>query len=172
MLAGTDTLAKPTAQTPAQGPEQAPAHAPRVHLEGDADAGHALTLCFQDLVESLLSFPDPDPQAGERYDPGLDLLHALREESTDFGRAAPAVAADAPLAEQILGITDEAFDRAGAVLDAVGDDTPTRHRENTPELYLLMARLGTLSVEEELRRIRRLPPVADRRLDETGGEFY
>lgn len=140
-----------------------------IHLEGDPDAGRTLTLHFGDLVEQLKAMPDPKPQAMDHYGAGVDFLLALRNGSADFGRATPQVGADAPLAEQVLGLTDEAFARAEMVLMATEEGATLTEHEAGPEIYVLMAELGGLSIPAEVSRIERLPPAADTRI---GEEFF
>lgn len=142
---------------------------PKLTLEGDEEAGRALTVDFTALVDTLKGVEDPDPAAGDYYEPGLDLLHALKEEKEDFGRAAPLVDASAELDEQIMGITDEAFHKAHTVLEAFSDGAPHGDGEPAPQLYMLMAYLGHISVANDIRRIRWLAAATDPAM---GGEFY
>ena len=139
------------------------------HLEGSEGAGRALTVDFSALLQTLGSLEDPDPAAGAYYEPGLDLLHALKEEKDDFGRAAPLVDASADLDEQIMGITDEAFHKAHTILEAFSDGAPHGDGEPAVQLYMLMAYLGHISIGTDTRRIRWLAPATDPAI---GGEFY
>ncbi|MDN5697237.1 MAG: hypothetical protein L0G70_04585 [Rubrobacter sp.] len=141
------------------------------HLEGSEDAGRALTVNFSALLQTLGSLEDPDPAAESLYEPGLALLNALIAEREDFGTAAPGVDPHAPLAEQILAITDEAFDKAHSVLEALSDEMGPAHAGGmqASQLYVLMYRLRTISITDERRRLDRLPPAPE---PATGSEFY
>lgn len=142
------------------------------HLEGSEDAGRALTLDFSAAVDALKAIPDPDPDAEARYEPGLDLLGALVAESEDFGTAAPGVGPHAALAEQVLALTDEAFEKADTVLESLAEGGLPPADEggaSTAQLYMLMARLRTISITDERRRMLRLPPAPD---PHVGSEFY
>lgn len=142
------------------------------HLEGSEDAGRALTLDFRAAVDALKAIPDPDPEAEAHYEPGLDLLGALVAESEDFGTAAPGAGPHEPLAEQVLALTDEAFEQAHTVLEALAEGglpPGGAGGASTAQLYMLMARLRTISITDERRRMLRLPPVPEPAI---GGEFY
>lgn len=171
MLARTDPAIHqrpehPDQQADADAPSRTP---PKLHLEGDEDAGRALTVDFSAMVQALKSIPDPDPRADAYYAPGLDLLHALYLENDDFVEAAPGVDAAAPLAEQVMALTDEAFHKAHTVLEALGEGLPPSDEEPTPHFYMLMARLGSLSPTPDMRRIFSIAPTADPKI---GSEFY
>lgn len=146
-------------------------HGQKLHLEGSEDAGRALTVDFSALLQTLGNLEDPDPAAESLYEPGLALLNALIAESEDFGTASSAVDPGAPLAEQILAITDEAFDKAHTVLEALSDEMGPAHAGGVPasQLYVLMYRLRTISITDERRRLDRLPPAPE---PATGSEFY
>lgn len=148
-------------------------HDNKLRLEGSEDAGRALTVDFRRMVEQLKSIPDPDPEAEDYYETGLDLLNALVAESEDFGAAAPGVVAYAPLAEQVLGLTDEAFEKAHAVLEALSEGHqpghPAQGLESAAQLYTLMYRLGAISIDDDRRRLLRMTPAPDPSI---GGEFY
>lgn len=143
----------------------------KLHLEGSEDAGRALTVEFAAFVNTLKSIDDPDPAAKSYYEPGLALLGALIEENEDFATAAPGVAADAPLAEQVLALTDEAFEKAHTVLEALSGELGPAHADAVPpsQLQVLMYRLGTISITDETRRLLRMAPAPDPSM---GGEFY
>lgn len=141
------------------------------HIEGSEDAGRALTVDFSALLQTLGSLEDPDPDAESLYEPGLDLLNALIAESEDFGTAAPGVDPGAPLAEQILAITDEAFDMAHTVLEALSGEMGPAYGDGLPasQLQVLMYRLRTISISDERRRLDRLSPAPEPAI---GSEFY
>lgn len=144
----------------------------KLHVEGSEDAGRALTVDFAGMVEQLKSMPDPDPQAEAYYEPGLALLKALVAESEDFSAAAPDVGPQAPLAEQVLGLTDEAFERAHTLLEALSDSPGPEHTTAgipNPQLYMLMYRLGAISIEDDRRRLLRMRPAPDPAI---GSEFF
>lgn len=142
----------------------------KLHLEGSEDAGRALTVDFTGFVQALKSIDDPDPAAESFYEPGLALLGALIEENEDFATAAPGVAADAPLAEKVLALTDEAFEKAHTVLEALSSELGPAHADAVPpsQLQVLMYRLGTISINDERRRLLRMAPAPDPSI----GEFY
>lgn len=146
--------------------------ADKLHLEGSEDAGRALTVDFSDMMEQLKSMPDPDPRAEDYYESGLDFLNALVAEKEDFGAAAPGVGAGAPLAEKVLGLTDEAFQRAHTLLEALSDPPGPEHTTAgipNPQLYMLMYRLGTISMDDDRRRLLRIRPAPDPSI---GSEFF
>lgn len=142
----------------------------KAHVEGDPHAARSLTLHFSQLVENLKGVPDPDPHAGSYYSAGADFLAALRHDCVDFGRAAPGVPAGAPIAEQILGLTDEAFDRAEELLLVANDDAAFRQRITGPEVQMLLVALGHgLSIRDATEQIQNLTPATDTKM---GGEFF
>lgn len=130
-------------------------------VQGDPDAGRALTLDFDRLIEALLDCPDPDPEDDKGYGPGVDLLLALRDEHTNFGRAAPDVAQNATIADAVLGITDEALDAAERFIIATSDEQPVRGENTAQDLCALMLEIGTFSIAREKDAIENLPPAVD-----------
>ncbi len=88
----------------------------------EGEAGRLLVVDLAMLRRDLLSLPEPAPRELGRARAGAALLSAFMEESSDFGEAAPGVRQGAPLADSILGITDEALDAAYEILERAQEE--------------------------------------------------
>jgi hypothetical protein len=175
-----------TASAPAESPEvqeadaahEAPNVQPaKIRVEGAEDAERVLTLDLGRLIDEVREMPDPDPEGDAYYRAGVQLLSALQHECNDFGLSSPGVRPGASVAEQIMGITDEAFEAADEFLmltEALeeGDQVPPQQRIGASQMCALLLELNTLSIREEKRAIRHLPAATDRRVGEIGGEFF
>lgn len=111
--------------------------------EGGECAERRLSIRFDSFIETLSSLPDPDEKQVEEKLPGADLLAALAGQTDSFGAAVADVGEDAPLAERILALTDEAFDAAVDILAAAHEAEGT---VGDPELKAMLPCLddGTL----------------------------
>lgn len=174
------------------GSEQPP-RPPAVRVAGPEDAGRSLTLDLGRLIGQISSMPDPDPEVDDYTRAGVQLLSALQDGCLDFGLASPGTSPEDSVAEQIVGITDGAFEAAGEFLmvseeleetdhppghlqgdfrEHLHDHVPDHQRIGGPSLAALLLELRSYSIRDEMRAVRSLPAATDRRLAEIGGPFF
>ncbi len=133
---------------------QAPASpAPeRIPLLGEESAGRALTIHFDSFIQGLLALPEPSGEDLARLRCGADLLLGLMNGGEEFGAAAPRAQATADFAEQVIALTDDAFEQARRILDDDPyyrdlDDAP---RQDTAPLLRLLEHLHDAGTFEEI----------------------
>lgn len=150
----------------------------KVRIEGDETAVRSATLDMGGLIANIRAMKDPEPEGLESYRAGVHLIKALHNESGDFGLASPDVEPEADIAEQIMGITDEAFEAAEDFLmltEAIEHgETPAHALENvrSSQICALLLEMKRLSIREETHAIESLRSATDRRLGRIGGEFF
>lgn len=138
----------------------------KVRVEGDEAAVRSATLDIGGLIANIRAVEDPDPDELERYRAGVHLLHALQSECQDFGLASPGVEPEADIAEQIMGITDEAFEAADEFLmlnQAMQEGVRLPHpvpEVQSSQMCALLLEMKRLSIKQEMRVIKSLAPAA------------
>lgn len=171
--ATNESTTKEAPQPTGESPE-----APRVRIEGDEAAERSVTLDIGGLITRIRSVEDPDPTGLGKYRAGVHLIRALHNESGDFGLASPEAAPESDIAEQILGITDEAFEAAEDFImltEAIENNEAlpeTMQSIRSSQMCALLLEMKRLSIRDEMRAINTLRPAADRRLGRIGGEFF
>ncbi len=139
-------------------------------VEGSPKDPRRLTIDFPAFVERLEATPELDHEKLVRLCAGADLIDSLAAGGgRGFGEAAPGVGEDADIAEQIMALTDEAFETGAELLetaDPYDDDYLMDHqrrpaRNFPPEVEVALLKLLGHTYHTPARALRGTPPAIE-----------